>query len=68
MYMTKNRRYLLNIKTGKIHDGENLCYRGRSMSEENQKWADSLDELVNFYEGNKKGIACAVCLKNKMVK
>lgn len=63
--MQAKGRYLLNIRTGKIHDGENLCYHGRNIAEENQKWSNSFEELVDFFEGSKKGVACGVCCKER---
>lgn len=63
--MSRKGQYLLNISTGKIHDGKNLCFQGRRIAPENQKWSDSFEELVDFYEGDKKGIACSICSKNK---
>lgn len=61
--MQAKGRYLLNLKSGKIHDGKNLCSQGSRIAEENRKWSDSFEELVDFFEGGKKGVACGICCK-----
>ena len=59
-------KYILNINTAKIHDGENPCSVCKRMSEENKKYFDNYDEAVNYFEGkNKKGTPCGICFKNK---
>ncbi len=62
------KRYLLNIKSGTIHKGDDLCYQGRTMAEFNKKWFDEYTEAVNYYEGkSKKGCPCGKCLKEEVV-
>lgn len=59
-------KYLLNIHTATIHNGDNPCCQGRIMAEANKKWFNEYLEAVNFFEGkNKKGTPCNRCLKNK---
>lgn len=64
--MEKKGKYLLNISTGKIHDGVDTCKFGIKIVEENKRWSDSYEELENFYEGKKKGVPCGICLKNRI--
>ena len=59
-------KYILNIKTGKIHDGKKPCGQCRNCNESNKKYFNSYDEAVNFFEGNaKKGSPCGRCLREK---
>lgn len=58
-------KYILNIGTGTIHDGENPCSPCQKMKEDRKKFFDNYVEAVNFFEGkNKKGTPCGKCLKN----
>ena len=58
--------YILNIKTGKIHNGINPCAHCRNCNEGNKKYFAEYDEAVNYFEGKtQKGIPCGVCLKEK---
>ena len=62
------KKYLLNISTGTIHNGDNPCYQGKVMAESNKKWFYEYFDAVNFYEGkSKKGIPCCRCLKEKQI-
>jgi len=59
-------KYLLNIKTGTIHDGSAYCPRINRMAEFNKKWFDKYEDAVNYYSGKeKKGCPCGICLKDK---
>ena len=59
-------KYILNIKTGKIHDGINPCARCKSCNEANKKYFDDYESAVNYYEGKtEKGRPCGICLKEK---
>jgi len=59
-------KYILNIKTGKIHDGVNPCYQCKKSKEGNKKFFDNYDEALNFFEGEtSKGEPCGICLKEK---
>lgn len=58
--------FLLNIKTGKIHNGMIPCPAVKKMGTENTKVFHSLDEAVNFFEGGKKGEVCIRCRKKWM--
>ncbi len=44
-------KYLLNIKTGTIHDGSAYCPRINRMAEFNKKWFDKYEDAVNYYSG-----------------
>lgn len=55
--------FLLNIKSGKIHNGIAPCPAVKNMGTENTKVFHSFDEAVNFFEGGKKGEACIRCRK-----
>lgn len=57
-------KYFINISSRTIHDGENPCYSGQHMNEENRKWSDSFEELVYCFGTGKKGSDCGKCLKN----
>lgn len=58
-------KYILNISTGTIHNGQTPCHLCKKMKESNKKYFDDYNEAVNFYEGkNKKGTPCGICLKN----
>ena len=58
--------YILNIKTGKIHNGVTPCARCEKCNEGNKKYFDNYDDAVNFFEGKTTiGIPCGICLKEK---
>ena len=60
------KNYILNIKTGIIHDGRNPCARCKKANEGNKKYFEKYEEAVNFYEGKtSKGRPCGICLKDK---
>ena len=60
------KNYVLNIKTGKIHNGKRPCNQCTRCKESNKKYFDNYDEAVYFFEGkNEKGIPCGICLKQK---
>lgn len=60
------KKYLLNINSGTIHNGEKPCYQGKMMAKFNKKWFDEYSEAVNYFEGNcKKGCPCGNCLKKE---
>ena len=64
--MKSKGKVLLNIHTGKIHNGESLCYHAKKMAAENGKWFDSFDDAAHYFDGGKKqGIRCAICFKEK---
>lgn len=59
-------KYIMNIKTGKIHDGEVPCSACRNMGEANKKFFDKYSEAESFFEGDTiKGVFCAKCFKIK---
>ena len=59
------RKYILNIHTGAIHNGQAPCHLCQKMKESNKKYFDNYNEAVNFYEGkNKKGTPCGIYLKD----
>jgi len=59
------QKFMLNIKTGTIHNGDHLCSPGRRTAEANQKWFDTYAQARNFYKGDrKKGIPCVRCFGN----
>lgn len=58
-------KYLLNIKTGIIHNGDTPCYQGKRMKEDNKKYFETLEEAVNYYGGDRKGVCCGICLKGR---
>ena len=59
-------KYILNIKTRAIHDGENPCALCKRMNEENKKFFEKYEDAVNYYEGKTlKGTPCGVCLKKE---
>ncbi len=61
------KKYLLNIKSGTIHNGINPCYFGKSMAEYNKKWFDEYLDAVNYYESKSKvGCPCGKCLREKI--
>ena len=58
-------KYILNINTGAIHNGEKPCCFCKKMKESNKKYFDDYNEAVNFFEGkSKKGNPCGICLKD----
>lgn len=60
------KKYLLNISTGRIHNGRKPCYQGMLIAEFNKKWFDDYKEAVNYFEGKgKKGCPCGRCLKEE---
>lgn len=56
--------YLLNIHTGIIHNGETPCHRARKIKQSNQMYFDTYEEAVNFFNGNRKGEPCGICMKD----
>ena len=59
-------RYILNIKTGKIHNGLKPCTQCKNCNEGNKKYFDNYEDAVNYFEGKTlKGIPCGKCLKEK---
>lgn len=56
-------KYFINIRSRVIHSGEDPCYQGEHMDEENKKWSDSFEELVYCFGAGRKGTACKKCLK-----
>ena len=62
--MQKN--FILNINTGKIHNGIFPCPQCKKAKEENKKYFDNYEDAVNFFEGQtKKGVPCGKCLIEK---
>lgn len=59
-------KYVINIKTGAIHDGQNPCPACRMMIEANKKYFGKLEEAENYFEGGKKGTRCGRCFRDKM--
>ena len=58
--------YILNIKTGKIHNALNPCAQCKSCKEGNKKYFVTYEDAVNYFEGKTaKGIPCGKCLKEK---
>ena len=59
-------KYILNIKTGVIHNAVMPCAQCQRTNEGNKKYFEIYDEAVNFFEGKiSKGKPCGICLKNK---
>lgn len=59
-------KYILNIKTGKVHSGITPCAPCRRSAEGNKKYFDDYEQAVNFFEGKtEKGRPCDLCLKEK---
>lgn len=64
--MKSKGKYLMNLHTGIIHSGKQPCASGQNMAEKNRIWSDNLNELENFFEGDKKkGVLCARCFHEK---
>lgn len=61
-------RYLLNIKTGTIHNGITPCGQAKRMKESNKKRFDSYYDAVNFFDGDKRGEPCGICLGDQQNK
>ena len=61
-----DKMFLLNIQTRKIHNGLAPCQVVKLMSTEHTKVFYSLDEAVNFFEGDKKGELCTMCKRKWM--
>lgn len=60
--------YIMNIKTGKIHDGNSPCYSCSRIAEANKKYFSSYSEAENYFEGDDvKGNFCGICFKKKPV-
>ena len=57
-------RYVVNIKTGIIHNDIKPCSTCKQMKEANKKYFDMLDEAENFFEGGSKGVLCCRCFGN----
>lgn len=58
-------KYILNIKTGKIHDGKNPCAPCNQAKKSNLKFFDNYNDAINYFEGSsEKGIPCGRCLKS----
>lgn len=55
-------KYIINIKTGAIHNAINPCSACKRMIEANKKMFNSYDDAENYFEGDKKGTPCGVCL------
>ena len=59
-------KYILNIKTGIIHNAIMPCAHCKRTKEGNKKYFEIYEEAINFFEGkNKKGEPCGICLKDK---
>lgn len=59
-------KYVLNIKTGIVHNGINPCGQSKRTNKGNQKFFESYEDAVNFFEGKTlKGKPCGICLKDK---
>ena len=59
-------KYILNIKTGKIHSGLSPCGQCKNTKEGNKKYFNNYMDAVNYFEGKSlKGIPCGKCLKEK---
>lgn len=58
-------KYILNIKSGKIHNGESPCHHIKRAKKDSKKEFDTYEEALNYFEGNKKGEPCNWCLKDK---
>ncbi len=55
--------FILNIKTGVIHDGEYNCFHEKRTREANKQYFETYKEAENFYNGKQKGRPCSVCMK-----
>lgn len=56
------RKYIINIKTGIIHDARKPCPACKKMMESNKKYFDTFESAENFFEGEKKkGLPCGKC-------
>lgn len=61
-------KYILNIKTGKIHDAQKPCAQCKNSNEGNKKYFDNYEAAVNYFEGKTlKGLPCGKCLKEKNI-
>lgn len=59
-------KYILNIKTGIIHDALKPCNKCNQAKEENKQYFDNYADAENFFEGKTaKGKPCGICLKNR---
>jgi len=59
-------KYILNIKTGTIHNAVSPCAQCNRTNEGNKKYFEKYENAVNFFEGiNSKGKPCGICLKEK---
>ena len=59
-------KYILNIKTGAIHNAIAPCAQCKRTSEGNKKYFDVYKDAVNFFEGKTlKGRPCGVCMRHK---
>jgi len=44
-------KYILNIKTGKIHDGKKPCAPCNQAKKSNLKFFDNYNDAINYFEG-----------------
>ncbi len=59
-------KYILNLKTGTIHNGITPCAQCKKALEGNKKYFELYEDAVNFFEGKtEKGKPCGKCLKEK---
>jgi len=57
-------KYILNIKSQKIHNGDNPCASCRNAKKSNLKQFDSYADAVNYFDSETvKGIPCGKCMK-----
>lgn len=62
----RREKYLLHIKTGTIHSAVHPCGQAKRMKKSNGQYFERYEDAVNFFEGDKKGTPCALCLKEKL--
>ena len=55
-------KYILNIKTGKIHDGLKNCPRCNNCNEANKKYFENYNDAVNFLKEKIKKEHLAECV------
>ncbi len=56
-------KFILNIQSGIIHSGDELCAPCKNMKLENKKVFETYEEAKHYYNGNKVGSPCGRCMK-----
>ncbi len=60
--------FVLNIKSGIVHNKNKICHQGKRMKKENAKSFDHYQDVVDYYEDDSMEVhLCSFCFPERTI-